>query len=313
LSTDDYAAQYIHFYAVSTRHVVRGRGTTDSPGNPVVRLNKHDGKYDVIPLTHEDWIVSDEHDIAVAPISHNPAHRYLFVSVVSRFLTKEIAKQKDVGIGDEVFMVGRLIHHDGRQKNTPSLRWGHVSMMPFEPVYHEHNSSREQESFLVEVHSIGGFSGSPVFVRPFPTEKLLAGLPVSDQPPSPGQPPPDLKMFDYYQRRYSGPWLLGVEWGVILDSRCDNTGMSGVVPAWHVTDLLNDERLKTQRAQEQNERLERRQKGGTTLTSRDEPDFTKWAFAKAVPGRFHAALSRRNISRIIARRIHASLTRGDRS
>ena len=45
-------------------------------------------------------------------------------------------------------------------------------MIPGEPVYHPSNKSEEQESFLVEIHSISGYSGSPVFVRPFMVAKL---------------------------------------------------------------------------------------------------------------------------------------------
>ncbi|HEV3258374.1 MAG TPA: hypothetical protein VG013_15955 [Gemmataceae bacterium] len=255
-----------YFYAVSNRHVAKK--------SPVVRLNKHDGKFDVIPLTYGDWVSSDEHDIAVAPISYNKAHKYLFVSVIDKFLTKDIAKECDVGIGDEVFMVGRLVNHDGKQRNSPSLRWGHISMMPFEPVYHPTNPNNEQESFLVEVHSVSGYSGSPVFVRPFKTQKLHASFP--------DDPRDALQM---WKGLPAGPWLLGVEWGYINnhDQRY-NTGISGVVPAWYVTDLLNTETLKMQRAQEQKERVNKRKEGGTTETSQEDAggDISKEEFETAL-------------------------------
>src|SRR5262249_10266519 len=89
-----------HFYAVSNRHVAEK--------NPIVRLNTHDGRFDVIPISHEDWTFTDYDDIAVAPVQFSQAYKFLSVNVVA-FLSKETAASQDVGIGDEVFMVGRFI------------------------------------------------------------------------------------------------------------------------------------------------------------------------------------------------------------
>jgi hypothetical protein len=245
----EHPEDYLHGYAVSNRHVVKK--------HPVVRLNKQDGTTDVLPFTQEDWFFTDDQDIAVVPLPDSDAYKWLFISVASKFLTKELAAKADVGIGDEVFMVGRFMGHDGRQRNDPTIRWGHVAAIPSEFVHHPSNRPGEQESMLIEVHSISGYSGSPVFVRPMPPGRLRV------QPEE--HPPPSYA--------FAGPWLLGIEWGYINthQQRENNTGISAVVPAWLITKLLNDERLKMQREKEQNERLERRQKGSTTLTSRDEP------------------------------------------
>jgi len=68
-----------------------------------------------------------------------------------------------LGYGDDIFMVGRFITFDGKQRNTPVVRFGQISMLPAEPV--EVDGGRAQEEvFLVECRSIGGLSGSPVFV-----------------------------------------------------------------------------------------------------------------------------------------------------
>jgi hypothetical protein len=98
----------------------------------------------------------------------------------------------------------------------------------------------EQESFMVEVHTIGGYSGSPVFVY-FPGWYDIGGT--------------------------TKEYLLGVHWGSIpihepvVDKDGTklkqgwqveySTGMGGVVPAWHLYDLLmNDEDLKMQRKEQ---------------------------------------------------------------
>jgi len=70
-----------------------------------------------------------------------------------------------VGAGDDTFMVGRFINHAGKQRNTPSIRFGNIAMLPFEKVKLDNAANHyEQEAFLVETRSISGFSGSPVFV-----------------------------------------------------------------------------------------------------------------------------------------------------
>ena len=38
-------------------------------------------------------------------------------------------------------------------------------MMPGEPVFHELNTPKCQDSFLVDMRSIPGYSGSPVFIQ----------------------------------------------------------------------------------------------------------------------------------------------------
>jgi hypothetical protein len=161
----------------------------------------------------------------------------------------------DIGLGDETFMVGRFVNHEGIQRNSPSLRWGHISMLPSEPVYHPSNPRNEQESFLVEVYSLPGYSGSPVFVRPFSSPKLKLGYSIEE-----------LSAQDCAHAQ-SGPWLLGVDWGYIGSHlQALHTGMAGVVPAWRLLDLLNSDHLVEQRRAEQERLLERCRRGGTSLS-----------------------------------------------
>jgi hypothetical protein len=245
-----------HAYAVTNRHVVKKRNTSE-PSSPVIRLNQDSGKTDILPLTVDDWftaeeLISEDHDIAVVPINHQDYYAYRFIPT-DAFLTKEISTRYDVGIGDVVFMVGRFVGHDGRQRNEPSTRWGHVSSMPVEHVHHPSNRNGKQESFLVEMHSISGYSGSPVIVRPFPESILRVdyyGSPTNTHMMMPTRDDPI---------QTGGPWLLGVDWGYINnhEQRDNNTGISGVVPAWHLLKLLNSDKLREQRRKQQKEELDR--------------------------------------------------------
>src|SRR5208282_1267375 len=79
------------------------------------------------------------------------------------FITEERIGQYGVGIGDDTVLVGRLIGHDGKLRNVPTIRAGIIAQMPdFDnPVETEVGA---QEAYLVETRPISGYSGSPVFV-----------------------------------------------------------------------------------------------------------------------------------------------------
>jgi len=85
------------------------------------------------------------------------------------FLTDEVVRSKSIGPGDEVFMTGLFAHFAGNQRNIPIVRMGSIAMMPQEPVP---TSLGNIDAYLIEARSIGGLSGSPVFVR----ETVTLGL-----------------------------------------------------------------------------------------------------------------------------------------
>lgn len=139
-----------HIYAVTNRHVI-DQGS-------VIRLNTVDG-VEVLPYGEENWIKADIDDLAVSPVALNRGHKHIWITSTT-FVTEKFIESYNVGCGDDVFMVGRFTTHGGRQTNMPSARFGHISMMPCEKVRHY---NEDVDAFLVEVKSIGGFSGSPVF------------------------------------------------------------------------------------------------------------------------------------------------------
>jgi hypothetical protein len=221
-------------YAVSNRHVVKKA--------KAIRLNSKEGQTDIVEVEPNDWIFTDDNDVAIYPIKLSDQHNFKWVPA-ERFLKKEEIRR--VGIGDEVFMVGRFVNHEGKQRNTPSARFGNLAMMPSEPVAHPSNVSKEQISFLADIRTVGGFSGSPVFVFDV------------------FNPSSDLYNTGHHA---STPLLLGIEWGYLNDHDKNNTGMSGVVPAWFLIDLLNTPALVDNRQNEEAKIARERAKGGTTLT-----------------------------------------------
>ena len=211
-----------YLYAVTNSHVIKGK-------SPVVRLNTKEGEHEALPLTSDNWIHHpDGDDVAISSIGLS-VERYKFKYIPTElFLTPDLIDEYCIGIGDDTFMVGRLMNHEGKQRNLPTARFGHIAMLPLEKIYNEAQGIM-QESFLIESRSISGYSGSPVFVH------LFCGF-----APRPKQS----------KRTKIGEWwvrLLGINWGhfPIKEKVAEewveeyNTGMEVVVPAWKLMELLN--------------------------------------------------------------------------
>jgi hypothetical protein len=149
-----------HLYAVTNKHNI-----VACPDFVVIRATNVRGELEYIESHPEDWHPSPAHDLSVLPIS--PERATLFQSVSGkRFVTPEDfqedkSKSTCLGVGDKVFMIGRFISHDGKKINHPSARFGNLSMMPGAI---RHPGGYDQESFAVEMRSISGYSGSPVFI-----------------------------------------------------------------------------------------------------------------------------------------------------
>lgn len=77
-------------------------------------------------------------------------------------ITKDKLKSRGVAAGDSVFITGLFRHHQGTRRNIPIARHGNVACLNEELI-----STRfgQMDAFLIEVRSIGGLSGSPVFLN----------------------------------------------------------------------------------------------------------------------------------------------------
>ena len=232
-------------YVVTNRHVIRSRYST-------VRLNTADGKIDAIEYQPSEWTCSETDDLAVKVLHGNMSGTDYRFRVVSQkmLLTKDQVARFNIGVGDEVAMIGRFINIEGKQRNTPTGRFGHIAQMPFEPIDSEdQGASYQQESFLADIKSIGGYSGSPVFWD------MMAGPSVQvDTRVTIARANGDTNRI----------FLLGVDWAHIRDWDCVygidrkpvptghqievNTGIAAIVPAWKLRDLLdNHPKLKKER------------------------------------------------------------------
>ena len=210
----------IHFfYVVTNKHVA------DS-GNTTVRFNTLDGRHEAQEYDEANWFKSTDADLAIYPLPLLEPEHFDFRAIsVWQFITKEMIRKYNIGIGDEVFFAGRFYNAEGVDKNRPSLRFGTIAQVSTDVIDGE-------ESFLVEARSIPGYSGSPVF------QFTVVGVTNF--------------MIETTPTKGMGPYLLGVDWSHIneyVDAKNDrgeilpfkirsNSGMMGVVPVWKLQELL---------------------------------------------------------------------------
>jgi hypothetical protein len=202
-------------YMVTNKHV--------SGMCPVIRVNRRDGgKPDIIELEERDWIPHpDGDDVSITPVIgllDENIHKISF-GKTDRLITEKQIDEWDIGIGDEVFMVGRFVNHQGKLHNSPAVRLGAISMMP-EPIWNK-AVLKEQLSYAVEMRSRTGFSGSMVVAYRTPATVLEERLKTK----------PFVR-------------IIGVNWGHIVDEDTgENTWLNGVVPAWKILDIFGTERV----------------------------------------------------------------------
>lgn len=230
-----------HTYLVTNEHVI---GSNVKAG----RINQIDGQAIGFPIEGDEWTFHpDGDDLGVIPVVMDKSicdHTFLPSEM---FIDKNFIDEHDIGLGDEVFIIGRFQYHEGRKRNYPSARFGNLAQMPNEPIRVKRaaNYTALQEAFLVEMRSIGGYSGSPAFIYIPPYTHRMTKTPRGVSP-------------TFYVR------LLGIDFGHLStkdpiknndNNKIDgwhvegNSAMTGVIPAWKLMELLNIDKLKKQRAE----------------------------------------------------------------
>lgn len=231
-------------YVITNRHVIKDGFTT-------IRVNTSGGGVESVEIPPEAWVMpSGPDDIAAASLinvsTQDWAARPLIWADV--FLDKASFDARmdelNVGIGDDVFMAaGRFSGHSGRQQNQPVVRYGNISLMAGPPV--RDADGHDVTAYLVEMRSLPGYSGSPVFLHI----------------------PPGIRgngtMMPFYNESIA---LLGIDTGHKLASEPVqsydkkgpvgdlyvklNTGIAVVAPVWKIDELLRGSDLNDQRQDE---------------------------------------------------------------
>lgn len=163
---------------VTAMHVVvQGREKADD-GCIYLRVNTTRGGFDLVKMRADAWVIPDQSeeaiDVAAAVWRYGrDVYDFKFTNK-DHAATLEVIAESLIGPGDEVFFPGLFVNHRGGKRNVPIVRIGNIASMPHEPVATKNLSAIE--AYLVEARSVGGLSGSPVFVQ------LGIVRPTSDDP-----------------------------------------------------------------------------------------------------------------------------------
>ncbi len=243
-----------HFlYAVSNWHVAVQKGFS------VIRLNTEDGPPEIIELGPEQWEFDPEtgHDIAIAAIPMAlPAHCKFSLVETRSFITRDWfgspAVAFPIGVGDDTFMVGRFVDHDGGPTNQPAARFGHISIGPskLRGVF-----NKDVEMICLDTNSRTGFSGSPVYVYRTSGGDLEQAL----NPQLDGKivihTRPVLLLLGVHTGQFPEWWTAEPGGGSEADDMEEVaagqvrglSGMTRVAPAWGIVELLNSPKFSGQR------------------------------------------------------------------
>ncbi len=149
-------------YAVTAKHVIEG---IKSKGldRVFLRLNMASGNATWFSTNIDDWEYHYDPNVDIA------THKVGFPSEIdqkfyplSGSMTNEIKEMHQIEEGDEVFVTGLFKHHHGDKNNIPIVRVGNISAFPNEKIQTRHHL---MDGYLIEARSIGGLSGSPVYVN----------------------------------------------------------------------------------------------------------------------------------------------------
>ncbi len=211
-------------FVVTNRHVIEGMRGED----PYLRLNLKSGGIAAVRTNIHRWQHHPEEDDISAYEFHEHTDEHEVLALEERaFLRSDLIVDHNIGIGDEVAMIGRLVEHDGKIRNSPCARFGMISMMPGEGL--KSRFKDEQETFLLDCWSLAGFSGSPVIL--FMPQQVRGSAALLN----------------------TTSWVLGINWMHVTEdlkvrtnggggTNCrvsGNTGVAGVIPAWRIKQLLD--------------------------------------------------------------------------
>jgi hypothetical protein len=149
-------------YVITAKHVIegiKGKGLD----KVFLRINTFNNNSKWVETKIESWVLHNDPtvDIAISPFQLNDEDDLIMYPVSAIFSNNDLIKG-DWGIGDEIYIVGLFTFHAGENRNIPIVRVGNIASTIEEKIQTKYGP---MDAYLMEARSIGGLSGSPVFIN----------------------------------------------------------------------------------------------------------------------------------------------------
>jgi hypothetical protein len=217
-------------HLVTAKHVAE----VIDPGPFVVAMNARDGAPRFLKSGDDvRWFYhpteANSVDVAVCPLATPNMAAYDIRSIRETvFATDARIAEYGIGLGDELIIVGLFTRFFGTSKLIPIVRTGNIAMMPTDKI--PVKNFGEIEAYLAEGRSIGGLSGSPVFVRNTVNMQTVTdkGVPAVLS---------GLGPFHFLGLMH-GHWDLPLTFSSTEQAEAVNMGVSIIIPAKKVLEVL---------------------------------------------------------------------------
>jgi hypothetical protein len=263
-----YPLERAFVYLATAKHCIdamkeaASKGLSD--GKVYIRVNSQATVLPPIETDPDDWFFhpteSEKVDVAIYPISSGYDEwdvKFFTLIPDMTYVNPVIIDREGVGPGDEVFIAGLFTRHAGKTRNIPIIRIGSIAAMSEEPVDAAWCRPHPMEAHLIEARSIGGMSGSPVFVNVGKIEPILFN---DGKTPSRGQN--TFFLLGLIHGHWNWPLPdVDMESDDELNADKDkkiNAGIAMVVPATKIFETVQHPRLRLMREQVFDEEMRER-------------------------------------------------------
>ena len=245
-------SDHYSLYAVTARHVITAACQRSIDGHAYFRVNVANGMCEW--LKTEAWGFHDDErvDIAATRMNWNETHLmgiYDHGAISwNNLLDDEAIAHLKISPGEDLFFPGLFVRYPGEIANLPILRTGTIAAIPKSNQLIA-TALGVTDAYLAEIKSIGGHSGSPVFVY-FDSTKLCFleqnNLEHGESYPLlgvvHGHFPLDRSQFTYSEVKANAPTKETFSSGSDFHS-----GIAVIVPAYRIREAFSQEQFVNER------------------------------------------------------------------
>lgn len=238
-----------HTYAITNAHAA-------PDGASVIRCTLANGSTKFLELAPHEWeFIAGGDDIAVVDVTDKfvPGEYHSAVGT-NMMMTDQFMEDAHVGIGEDGFMIGLFADEPGQHSNHYVGRFGNLASFPTKI---EQPNGHKRPSFIFDIRSRTGFSGSPVFVYRTIGSDVTDAIGVPEYVPQ-----PKIRVMKYLKLLgiHCGQYKELIEFKVVPknpqregvelsdgDKLLVPSSMTIVAPAWEIEKLINLKKFREQR------------------------------------------------------------------